>query len=118
MKLKLITLFVLLTSCGGSGGGGGSASNSPISGSWLEQLPNPAYNIYVAIGGSSFTIQQSTCTITGNYTVDANFIHVTNANESPACAATSSSFDCTYSMSSNNQLSISCPNFSSNLQRQ
>lgn len=117
MKLKIITLFVLLTSCGSSGGGEGSGS-SPISGSWVENMPNPSLNVYAAIGGSTFTVQQSTCTISGNYTLDANTVHASSVTRSPACVAGNSSFDCTYSMASNNQLSLSCPGFSTNLQRQ
>lgn len=118
MKLKLITLFVLLTSCGGSGGGGGPSSGSPIVGQWLEQFPNPINNIYLLTGANSFAIQQGSCTITGLYTVDANYIHVTNVTESPACVPQPNAFDCTFHMPSNNQLNITCPALSASLTRQ
>lgn len=109
-------LVLLLSACGGKGGSGGGAS-SPLVGSWIEQFPNPANNIYAGITQSSFTVQQGTCTISGGYTLDSNIIHAFSVTRSPACLAGNSSFDCTYSMSSNNQLSLSCPAFSTNLQR-
>jgi len=116
--MKNLFLLVLLASCGGSGGGSGSSSQSPIIGQWLEQLPNPADNIYLLTGANSFAIQQGSCTITGLYTVDANYLHVTNVTDSPACVPQPNAFDCTFSMASNNQLSIVCPALSANLTRQ
>jgi len=116
--MKKLFLLVLLSSCGGGGGGSGSSSSSPIIGQWLEQMPNPADNIYLLTGANSFAIQQGSCTITGLYTVDANYLHVTNVTDSPACIPQPSAFDCTFSMASNNQLSIVCPAMSANLTRQ
>ena len=118
MKTKILTLTMfLLTSCGGSGGGGGSSASNPITGYWVEQFANPSLNIYLTIGPSSFAAQQSTCTITGQITVDANYVHVVNAARTAGCVGGPSAFDCTYYMPSNNQLQLSCPDISANLTR-
>jgi hypothetical protein len=118
MKTKILTLTMfLLTSCGGSGGGGSSSASNPITGYWVEQFANPSLNIYLTVGASSFTVQQSTCTISGQITVDANYVHVVNASRTAGCISGPSSFDCTYYMPSNNQLDLSCPGLSASLTR-
>jgi hypothetical protein len=117
MKTKLLSLIFILSSCGGGGGGSGSSSNNPIVGYWVEQFANSSLNIYLTVGASSFTVQQSTCTISGQITVDSNYVHVVNASRSPACISGPSAFDCTYYMPSNNQLDLSCPGLSASLTR-
>jgi len=117
MKTKLLSLIFILSSCGG-GGSGGSSANNPLVGYWVEQFANPSLNVYLTVGASSFTVQQSTCTITGQITVDANYVHVVNASRSASCISGPSAFDCTYYMPSNNQLDLSCPALSASLTRQ
>jgi len=115
--MKTIFLILLLSACGGSGGGSGSSANNPLVGYWVEQFANPSLNVYLTVGASNFTVQQSTCTITGQITVDANYVHVVNAARSGGCMSGPSAFDCTYYMPSNNQLQLSCPGLSADLTR-
>lgn len=113
-KTAVLSILFLLAACNGGGGGGGSSGGSPFSGSWEALGVSP---IYLLVDSDDFIIQEGSCTISGKYIHGSTDIIVSGVQRTSACISGPSSFGCTYSMASNNQLSLSCPSFGANFTR-
>lgn len=113
-KASVLSILFLLAACNG-GGGGGASGGSPISGSW-ESLAVP-YNYYLLVDSDEFILQNGSCTMSGKYNIYGTTISLSYVQRTNSCVSGYSSFVCTFSMASNNQLSLNCPNLSANFTR-